>query len=74
MAAIKFGDQVQRNRRKFFMKYGFDLIQYVNLEMIGKTEDEIIDILGIFPFQLEKFKRDRTLRKLKPPKKRNQAF
>ena len=73
MTAAKHVDQIQRNRRKFFMKYGFDLIQYINLEMTGKTEDEIIDILGILPIQLEHFKRDRMLRKLKP-KKRNQAF
>ncbi|KUK10347.1 MAG: hypothetical protein XD50_1418, partial [Clostridia bacterium 41_269] len=66
MTAANHIDQIQRNRRKFFMKYGFDLIQYINLEMCGKPEEEIIETLGILPMQLEHFKKDIRIKKLKP--------
>ena len=51
-------EQVLRNRRKFFMKYGFDIIKYVEMTVAGSTDDEISEELGLLPGQLERFRKD----------------
>lgn len=51
-------EQVSRNRRKFFMKYGFDIIQYVEMNVAGNTDDEMLMELGISPQQLDHFRKD----------------
>lgn len=51
-------EQVSRNRRKFFMKYGFDVIRYVDMMVAGKTDEELVVELGISSQQLEHFRKD----------------
>jgi len=58
-------EQVSRNRRKFYMKYGFDIIHYVNLSVAGNPEEEIVSELNILPEQFNHFKKDLILRKNK---------
>ena len=58
-------ERVSRNRRKFFMKYGFDIIQYTNMMVTGKTDEEIISEMGITAGQLEHFKKNLRLKNLK---------
>ena len=58
-------EQVSRNRRKFFMKYGFDVIQYTNMMVNASTDDDIISELGITPQQLEHFRKNLLLKNLK---------
>jgi len=57
--------QVDRNRRKFFMKYGFDIIQYTDLTMKGTSDEDIVEHMGISPGQLQHFRKDLYLKKLK---------
>jgi hypothetical protein len=57
--------QIHRNRRKFFMKYGFDIIQYTDLAMTGNTDEEMLDQMGISSNQLEHFRKDLRTKKLK---------
>jgi hypothetical protein len=58
-------EQVSRNRRKFFMKYGFDIIQYTNMMVNASTDDDIISKLEITPEQLEHFRKNLRLKNLK---------
>ncbi|NLJ99672.1 MAG: hypothetical protein GX318_00345 [Clostridia bacterium] len=51
-----------RNRRKFFMQYGFDIIEYVSLAASGKTEEEIMSTLGVLPCQLEHYYKSKRKR------------
>lgn len=64
MRLLDSQEQVDRNRRKFFMKYGFDIIEYTNLSMTGSTDEEMIDHMGISLNQLEHFRRDMRKRRL----------
>lgn len=58
-------EQVSRNRRKFFMKYGFDVIKYVDMMVAGHTDEEMIAELGITEEQLEHFRKDLRSKKFK---------
>lgn len=58
-------EQVSRNRRKFFMKYGFDIIQYTEMMVTGYTDEEILGKMGISSEQLDHFRNDLNLNKLK---------
>lgn len=58
MRLLDSQEQVARNRRKFFMKYGFDVIQYVEMTVAGNTDDEILTEMSISPQQLEHFRKD----------------
>jgi len=57
-------EQVSRNRRKFFMKYGFDVIKYVDMMVAGNTDEEMVAELGISAEQLEHFRKDLRLKKI----------
>ncbi|HHX94775.1 MAG TPA: hypothetical protein GX691_02985 [Clostridia bacterium] len=65
MRRLDHQEQVSRNRRKFFMKYGFDVIQYTNMMVNASTDDDIISELGITPQQLEHFRKNLLLKNLK---------
>lgn len=58
-------EQVARNRRKFFMKYGFDIIEYTDLIVSGNTDEDILKRMKISPNQLEHFRKDCRIKKLK---------
>jgi hypothetical protein len=40
------------------MKYGFDVIKYVDMMVAGKTDEELVHELGISSQQLEHFRKD----------------
>ncbi len=57
--------QVDRNRRKFFMKYGFDIIKYTDMTVTGNTDEEILQVMDISTKQLDHFRKNFRLRKYK---------
>ena len=65
MRLLDFQEQVARNRRKFFMKYGFDIIQYTDMTVTGTPDEEILYQMGIASEQLDYFRSDQHLKKLK---------
>lgn len=65
MRLLDTQEQVARNRRKFFMKYGFDIIEYTELTVTGNTDEEILDRMRISPNQLEHFRKDSQIKRLK---------
>lgn len=65
MRLLNSHEQIDRNRRKFFMKYGFDIIKYTDLTMSGSTDDELILQMEVSPKQLEDFRKDVQTKKLK---------
>lgn len=65
MRLLDSQEQINRNRRKFFMKYGFDIIKYTDLTMNGSTDDEMIQQMGVSPKQLEHFRKDVRKKKQK---------
>lgn len=65
MRLLDSQQQVDRNRRKFFMKYGFDIIKYTDMTVIGNTDEEILQEMNIYSSQLEHFRKNIRLTKLK---------
>lgn len=47
--------RVERNRRKFYFKHGFDIAKYADAQAAGLSRQETAEYLGVQPEVIEAF-------------------